>query len=523
MQSRMQLVFGCDARSLAAFRIGIGILIFVDAMVRFAAAESFYSNAGFLDAELAQYVSPGAYSLNYLSDSVAFQQLIFFALACSAVLLCVGCFTRMATLCCWLLIASIHVRNPMYLIGGDTLLRMLVFWSLFIPLGKVWSVDQFRQRNTKKLADNRYTSAGLVCSVGTACLLLQVCVMYVTAGLSKWNDPWLSGVAMDYILRQDCYARPLSGWLVKFPTFISLVNYSTLVIELVVPFLVFVPYRTGQVRLAAVAFFWAFHLGIELTMDVGKFTYVSMAAWLLFLPPMFWDHWGWAKLRGELTERPAGDGVSDVGRMKRLVRSLLTVVFPLVLFVYVLIWNFVGLFGGPGNTWVDRNPDAFYQFGNVAMLRQNFQMFGVPARVNTTYLFNGRTVSGERVDLVRGNPAAESGPGATLSHAREWKTLHWYLISFGGDPKVYEALLEYHARNWNRTAEADQQVHEARLERFAEDIGPGVIAGSLVHNRNIADWEDPNWDDVPADRLKQDFERMMDRMENGGLFPIDSD
>ncbi len=523
MQGRIQQLFGCDVRSLAAFRIGIGILVFVDALVRYGAAASFYSGEGFLDAALAKYASPGAYSLNYLSDSVGFQQLIFLALACSAAFLCVGCFTRVATFCCWLLIASIHIRNPIYLIGGDTLLRMLVFWCLFIPLGRAWSVDQLRGSNRKKLAGNVKPVAGFVCSVGTACLLLQVCVMYVTAGLSKWNEPWLSGFAMDYIFRQDCYARPLSSWLVQFPTFTSLVTYATLVIELVVPFLMFIPFKTGQLRLAAVVFFWAFHLGIEMTMDVGKFTYVSMTAWLLFLPPIFWDQFRWAKLRRLSTEVMEMGTEPNVGWLKRSGRRLLTVVVPFVLFVYIIIWNVVGLYGGPGKIWLERDPDGFYQFGNITMLRQNFHMFCIPARVNTTYLFSGRTVSGERVDLVRRIPAAKVGPGASLPEKTEWKTLHWYLVSFGGDPKIYEALLEYHAESWNRTAEADQQVYEARLEVFAEDIGPGVVAGSYVHNRNIAEWEDPDWDEVPAERLKQDFDRMMDRMENGGLFPTESD
>lgn len=523
MLGRMQLLFGCDARSLAAFRIGIGFLIFVDAVVRYGAAESFYSGEGFLNAALAKHASPGAYSLNYLSDSVGFQQLIFVSLACSAILLCFGCFTRLATFCCWLLIASIHVRNPMYIIGGDTLMRMLVFWSLFVPLGRAWSVDSYRDSKKKRVVSNKKPVAGLVCSGGTACLLLQVCLMYVTAGLSKWNEPWLSGIAMDYILRQDCYARSLSGWLVQFPTLTWLVSYATLFVELVVPFLLFIPSRTTQLRLAAVAFFWVFHLGIEMTMDVGKFTYVTMAAWLLFLPPMFWDQFRWTKYGSGFAEKIVVASTPTVGRGIRLGHQVIGNVIPLVLFVYVIIWNLAGLYGGPGKTWIDRNPDPFYRFGNVVMLRQNFQMFGIPARVNTTYLFNGRTASGERIDLVRGTPAADSGPGAALPETREWKTLHWYLISFGGDPKLREALLRYHARSWNRTATADQQVHDARLERFVEDIGPGVAGGSFVHVRNLAEWEDVNWVDVPADRLEQDFDRMMDRMENGGLFPMESD
>ena len=523
MQGRIQLLFGCDTRSLAAFRIGIGILLFADALTRYSAAESFYSGEGFLNSDLAKYLSPDSYSLNYLSDSVGFQRVIFALLACSAFLLCVGCFTRSATLCCWVLLASIHVRNPMYIIGGDTLMRMLVFWSLFIPLGKACSIDQWRESRKEEAAGHERPVAGLICSVGTACLLLQVFVMYVTAGLSKWNEPWLGGVAMDYIFRQDCYARPLGGWLVQFPVLTSTLTRATLFIELIVPFLMFLPLRTAHLRLAGVAFFWAFHIGIELTMDVGKFTYVSMVAWLPFLPTVFWKQLRWARLGGQLTQGGVVKLNQGRWRLVRLAYQVFGVALPAVLFVYVLIWNFSGLFGGPGTTWLEHKPNAFYRFGNVSMLKQNFHMFGIAPRVNATYLFNGRTVSGERVDLVRGTPATDSGPGAALPDTQEWKTLHWYMISFGGEPKLYQALLEYHARTWNRTADAQQQVHEARLEQFFEDIGPGIAPGSFVHLSNLAEWKDPDWVEVSDERLKQDFERMMEQMENGGLFPIESE
>lgn len=409
----------------------------------------------------------------------------------------------------------------MYLIGGDTLLRMLVFWSIFVPLSRAWSVDQWRKRRQQIKPHHKQTDMHSICSVGTGCLLLQVCVMYVTAGLSKWNEPWLNGIAMDYIFRQDCYARPLSGWLVQFPTFTAMVTYATLVIELCFPLLVFLPFRIPQLRIAAVAFFLAFHAGIEMTMDVGKFTYVSIVAWLLFLPPMFWDRFRRTKLKESPSGQISTEPIARLGRLTTWGRNCGSVALPLTLFVYVLFWNVAGLYGEPRNTWLNRNPGLLYRFGNITMLRQNFHMFCIPARVNTTFLCNGRTASGDRVDLVRRIPASDVGPGSALPVAPEWKTLHWYLISFEGEPALYEALLEYHASCWNQTAGAQQRVHEARLERFDEDIGPGVIPGSFVHTPNVAQWKAPNLDEIPETRLKQDFERTMDLMESGGLFPTD--
>jgi len=523
VQNRRQLLFGCDARSLAVFRIGIAVLVFVDVCVRFGAADSFYSSGGFLNADLAQYVSPDGYSLSYLSDSVGFQQSIFLVLAGFAVLLGVGCFTRVATFGCWILLASIHVRNPFFLIGGDTLLRMMLFWSLFIPLGKMWSVDQWR-RNTDDSQNGLGAVAGsVVCSVGTACLLMQVSLMYLTAGLSKWNAPWFDGTAMEYIFRLDCYSRPLSAWVLQFPTLVSLLTRSTLVIELLFPLVIFLPFRTAQLRLAMIAVFWAFHIGIDLTMDVGKFTYVSMVAWLPFLPSLFWNRFSWTKCQQNNDETRRAECAGEAPWVKRRIRQAGLVVVPAILFGYVVIWNFAGLFGGPGATWRETKPDLFYRIGDAAMLKQNFQMFCIPPRANTTYLFSGRTMNGEWVDLVRHQPARETRPGAAVPAAREWRTLHWHLISFREDPKVCESLLEYHSRVWNRTAQPDQVVREARLERFVEDIGPGIARGSFVHVRNLAEWKDPNQAEASNDQLQQDFDRLMNQMENGGLFPLGTD
>ena len=121
------------------------------------------------------------------------------------------------------------------------------------------------------------------------------------------------------------------------------------------------------------------------------------------------------------------------------------------------------------------------------------------------------------------NLQEKHGRGQRCPTGREWKTLHWHLISFREDPKVCESLLEYHSRVWNRTAQPDQVVTEARLERFVEDIGPGIAPGSFVHIRNLAEWKDPNQAEATNDQLQQDFDQLMNQMENGGLFPLGTD
>ena len=57
------------------------------------------------------------------------------------VALLLGYRTRLAAFWAFVLLASIHVRTPPLLQAGDTLLRVLFFWSLFLPLGARCSLD----------------------------------------------------------------------------------------------------------------------------------------------------------------------------------------------------------------------------------------------------------------------------------------------------------------------------------------------------------------------------------------------
>ncbi len=41
----------------------------------------------------------------------------------------------------WLLFTSLCVRNPFIVHGGDDLLKMMLFWGIFVPWGARYSVD----------------------------------------------------------------------------------------------------------------------------------------------------------------------------------------------------------------------------------------------------------------------------------------------------------------------------------------------------------------------------------------------
>jgi len=118
-----------DLRALAAFRIGLGALVIADLLLRSRSLTAFYTDYGVLPRRAFFSDYSGNYSLHALSGEPWAVGLLFALAGAFALALVVGYRTRLVTLVSWVLLVSLHARNPMVLNSGDTLLRMLLFWS----------------------------------------------------------------------------------------------------------------------------------------------------------------------------------------------------------------------------------------------------------------------------------------------------------------------------------------------------------------------------------------------------------
>ena len=143
MANRRETLFGIDLRSLAAFRIGIGALLLTDLGMRATDLTAHYTDDGIVPRSLLddRLRDSWRWSWHMLNGSAAFQSALFLVAAFAAAALMVGFRTRFATVVSWLLLVSLHARNPFIVNAGDVLLRVVLFWSIFLPLGAVWSID----------------------------------------------------------------------------------------------------------------------------------------------------------------------------------------------------------------------------------------------------------------------------------------------------------------------------------------------------------------------------------------------
>ncbi len=311
-------VWGLDLRSLAVFRIGLALVILIDLTIRFGDLTAHYTDGGVLPLRLWQQVAqPGYWSLHSLSGLALFQGLLFGLAALLALAMLVGYQTRIAVIASWILLVSLHNRNPVLIFAADDVLRALMFWAMFLPLGACYSVDRAMNTAADRLPQR-------VISGATIALIVQQCFIYMfSAAFKTKSSVWTEGSAVYYALSFDQYVTAFGHWLLHFPPLLVLFTYTTLVLEWVGPLLLLVPLRPELCRLVVVLTFISLHIGFGLTLNIGIFPLLSSVSWLAFLPSSFWE------ALGRRTATPERQGLriyydADCGFCKKVVHLLRT-------------------------------------------------------------------------------------------------------------------------------------------------------------------------------------------------------
>lgn len=285
--AKFEELFGADLRSLALLRIGVGLLLIADLVIRSYDLAAHYSDFGILPrvALLQMDRSRWSISVHLLSGLWPVQAILFLIAGAFAVALLLGYKTRWVTPICWFLLISLHGRNPVILIGGDILLRMVLFWGIFLPWGACYSVDKALNPAWDKLPER-------VVSLGTIAYFVQVILVYWFTALHKSGREWrVEGSAVYYALSVDQFATPVAEFMLQFPLLLKFLTHTVFWYEIVGPLLLFSPFLTGPIRTLAVFGFIFMHIGFWLNLEIGLFAWVGAVSILPFLPTWFWNTW----------------------------------------------------------------------------------------------------------------------------------------------------------------------------------------------------------------------------------------
>ena len=287
MADYMKRVFGLDLRSLALFRIMLGVLLMVDTSMRIGDLKAHYSDQGVLPRNVlidptSNLLSDFAASLYFISGSAPFVLGLMLLQIAIGALLIVGFKTRLMTVCAWLLVISLHARNPMVITGGDSLLSLLLLWSIFLPLGARYSIDKALNKET-------YSTPNHVFSVATLGIIIQIICVYIFNWFNKLDPVWiLDHTALYYALNADLFVTHLGKVLRNFVGITQFLTMTVHMLQLIGPVLLLLPFWNQTVRIIVITFFIAFHLGIALTLNIGYFPYVSIVSWMILIPSVVW-------------------------------------------------------------------------------------------------------------------------------------------------------------------------------------------------------------------------------------------
>lgn len=317
----------CDGRLCAVLRIGLAILALIHFAVLYPDLATFFTDDGVLPLAAARQVaSPYAWSLlYYVPQTPAAVEVCFWLAVLSAAALLVGLVPRLAAFALFLWLVSFQNRNPLINDGEDALLRVLIFLSIFLPLGHCWAILNVlrRREGTPEVnpkahwptspAGGSTSSPGIppgfaVPGWGRRLIQLEMAGMFFSAGLSKLGGhAWLQGTALYYVARLDDFFGkfPIPDWTVDWPAAVAVGTWSVLLIELAVPLLIWFK-ETRRGCLLAVLLF---HVANEWTMHLFLFHWIMLCGWLSFLEPedyAWLDRWTCGnRLAASLGEKPA--------------------------------------------------------------------------------------------------------------------------------------------------------------------------------------------------------------------------
>ncbi|MCC6953193.1 MAG: HTTM domain-containing protein [Deltaproteobacteria bacterium] len=449
-----------DPRSLATFRISLALVVLFDLQCRARDISFFYTDEGVLPRNyILAALQPWDVSLHLMSGAWQIQAVLFLLAAIAATAMLVGYRTSEATVWTWVLTMSLQDRNPLILQGGDGMIRVVLFWAVFLPTARVWSIDVARK-------DNDAADVAPVFSVATFCLIVQAWFIYMFASLHKTGEAWrVSGDAVFYALSNDQLSTSFGRWLLQFPELLRGVTFATLPFEMYGPLLLVVPFATGYFRLIACVLFLGFHIILAITMELGPFPYVGIALWTAFLPAMVWN-----RLRIPPLPRlwpPESDRHSS---FFRAVRGTLL----LFVLVHVAFWNLRNL---DERSWSEIYPRSDDYVLKLLGVDQNWAMFSpYPLTGDGWFQISARTASDRIVNLSPGaapdDPITEDRPRSIneMYPNERWRKFMMMLVTpegAGWRPPFIRAL----ALKWRREHPSDP-LKSLDLHFFQEVILP---------------------------------------------------
>jgi len=262
---RQSLARPTDALPLDIFRVLVGVVVFVYFLQILLAAADFSSPDGLIDHELSQklfwFTRIGLF---HPGLSLRFFQIVFVAACLCSVALIVGYRVKLAALILYVIAVCTYRWNFLVMYVDDSVMHLSLFWLLVLPVGRTLVLKEWRADRSAAWERWKYEK---VPSFTVRCLLWNLALIYLVAGLWKWTSPmWRDGTALYVIVRLPISLSP-GFWGPQHFLFLKFLNYCALVLEPLFP-LIFILPRGHRAKYALLIALLGFHVGTLVTLNI---------------------------------------------------------------------------------------------------------------------------------------------------------------------------------------------------------------------------------------------------------------
>ncbi len=286
ISTRRNIFLARDYQSLSLFRILFAIFLAADFFICVLPYYGiFYTDQGLLprDALFTSYHNPGLLSLLTACDYRVYHLLFIAAHILAILAFGIGFKTRWANLILFITYTSMFWRNPMLNSNAEFLAKLLLLWSLFLPMARYWSVDAALDPEPR---DRPYPA------IPFTAIRMQISIVYIFSFFYKFaGAPWWNGMAVGITLRDNLFGATVPGlWLADhFAGYLWLVTYAVMAFQFLFVFLVYSPFYNGFTRGIALLGSACMHTAFLFMLNVGTFPFICIIYLVILVPDEWWN------------------------------------------------------------------------------------------------------------------------------------------------------------------------------------------------------------------------------------------
>lgn len=486
-----EVTIAVDPRSLGLFRILLGTTLLFDLLDRLPGIEHWYTAAGIIPTPLIRETgADGLFSLFFYADTTPQAALGMAACGLAYLAFALGVATRLSHLLA--LVAWTSISSRVYYLenGGYWVTSLLLVWSLFLPLGRRFSIDAL----VREAHGGDAHALAPVHSLAVLFVRWHLAAVYLFNVLHKTGELWRDGSAVHYVLHDERMNTIAAVWLRELvpPVALAFVTHATLWIEAAAVVLIVTPVCSRSARAVAVCVLPALHLSFTACLELGPFSRAMISFYPLLLAPAHWDFL--AARFGHLVPTPAAERLAvlpsfALPRGGRVVGRIVAEACAVVLAVSV-----VGELSQSNDAWPTewrwRQPLALNRVVWYPRMLQYWNMFAPqPPREVVAIAVEAETVDGRVVDPY--NEVASRVPVPRLSRDPFPERLNqdqlfsdftkrlpqerfkWFRAPFG----------KWILRHAERTGRPEDRVVRARVYEVTVSIPPPGANGSGLTKR----------------------------------------